>query len=279
MVYEELEKALKEAPNTKFKFLPGNHDQFTVSGRNALEILGLHPQIKVFTEPEWDEDGLWVPYRLNHDDLRAALKLRKPKGSKPICFIHHGLKNSMMNNQIVNSEGLEEKEFDKKFERIYLGHYHKHQVLGRAVYVGSPYETSWAEISQPKGVLLTRGADFEFFGLEVGPKHFLLEYDGEGKPKVPKGFRDGFDRIKVVAKVTHDKAQELGVQEKLAKAGITHAVVDYVPQVQQEARLALSPSESPRDMVKRFLANCEKPEDLDPALLETTLFGATENVI
>lgn len=144
------------------KILPGNHDQIDVGGRNALEIFGEIDGVTVFTDPRWDHDGLWVPYRHRLPDLTAALKTPKPRGEHAnICWLHYGVRGAMRNNRQLDTTGAPQDLFDR-FDRVFCGHYHKQQTLGtrgHIMYIGSPWQTRADEAEDPKGYVLWDGRE------------------------------------------------------------------------------------------------------------------------
>lgn len=129
--------------------LVGNHDAIDVEGQNALEVLA-RPGVRVYTEPTENEHGLWLPYRVHKNVYIDPIA----RSSARRAFVHHGLIGAEMNNGIVAGEkdGLPLQWFSR-FETVFLGHWHRHQVIGNCVYVGSLYQTKLDEAGQTKGFL------------------------------------------------------------------------------------------------------------------------------
>lgn len=156
--------------------LPGNHDQVDFEGRNALEVFSDIPGVRVFTEPTWTKHGLWVPYRKRQEDIAQALTTRNP-GVTVVArtlFLHHGLQGAMMNNHLMDSEGLPSGMF-AAWHRVLCGHYHKRQDLLGAVthttYIGSPWQTKADEAGQPKGYAHWDGKILRFVDTHWGPRY------------------------------------------------------------------------------------------------------------
>lgn len=163
----------------KFKLLPGNHDQYDTAGRNALELYGEIPRVMVFTNPAVDPDGLWLPYRVDLDVLRRSVttlsQLLNPNAKgRRVLFAHHGLDGAWMNNHKLNKGGLDSNEF-LGFDTVLLGHYHKRQTIGKASYIGSPYEITAAEAGQPKGYAHWDGATLTYEDTVWGPRNINLD--------------------------------------------------------------------------------------------------------
>ena len=155
------------------RFLPGNHDQINVVGENALQVFNAPPNVKVYTEPTVDEFGAWLPYRKDHDVVKAALKgFRKHKART--LFAHLPVRGAMQNNLVADEDGLMVSSF-KGFRRVILGHYHKRQewMNGSMCYLGSPWQTRSDEWGQPKGfaVFDAEQNTLEFVDKKWGPRH------------------------------------------------------------------------------------------------------------
>jgi DNA repair exonuclease SbcCD nuclease subunit len=168
--------------------LPGNHDQYNVEGRNVLEGLGDIQGVRVFNEPTWTQEGLWIPYRKNLEDVRAALKMRKPKiKAAHVVFMHQGIQGAWMNNNAVADEGLDPADLINQ-RLVLCGHWHKHQVLREnfkgaplVIFIGSPYQTKADEAGQQKGFLiLTDEGDSEFMFSKWGPRYHQLTVQADG---------------------------------------------------------------------------------------------------
>ena len=151
-------------------FLVGNHDQVDEMGRNALEVFGNAHNATVHSEIGESDGVLWLPYRKDYGLLREALRKSKCR----TVFGHFAMSGAMMNNTFKSEHGLGIKDL-AKFDLVLLGHFHKRQSFGsknHIHYVGSPWETSAAEIGQPKGYVVIRSHDtFEYVDTHWGAKH------------------------------------------------------------------------------------------------------------
>lgn len=131
--------------------LPGNHDQINAGdGANAMEVFEGFPNVKVYSEPQKDEFGVWMPYRKHPEQIKEALAPFKKQGYT--LFAHLPIAGAMMNNNIMNTDGVP-LTILRGFEHVICGHYHKRQSFagGMAHYVGSPYQTRADEHGQKKG--------------------------------------------------------------------------------------------------------------------------------
>lgn len=166
--------------------IPGNHDQYALSGRHALEAFDLIPGVTVYTEPTWNRLGLWVPYRKSLEEVREGMALKMPDdlAAARVLWMHHGFAGAFMNNYKVNEDGLLPGEM-KGWDVVFTGHYHKHQELEGAapiVYIGTPYQTKADETNQEKGVILwdTETFEYEFIPKVWGPRYHKIQVQADG---------------------------------------------------------------------------------------------------
>jgi hypothetical protein len=164
--------------------LPGNHDQYDVAGRHALEVFQDLPNVRVFSEPTWDvHTGCWLPYRKHPEELaRWVANNPRPEGCPDVAHLHHGIVGASMNNHAVAGEadGLHPEALP--FARVYCGHWHRHQTIAQCVYVGSQWQTRSDESGQVKGMVMSDTAGsaatstrFQFIPVNLGPAFHRVE--------------------------------------------------------------------------------------------------------
>jgi hypothetical protein len=257
----------------RFDVVVGNHDCVNLEGRNALELFdGLGSFVRVHTMPTWTEAGLMLPYRHTADELRAALALKRPKGASPTLFGHFGVRGAWMNSLQRDEDGLPAEDIlQAGFKTAILGHYHRHgAVVDGVSYVGSPYQVSYAEAGQPKGVCRWDGALLRHLPWDIGPKHHKVVFDADhpqplAMPKVRSG-----DKLWVVVKGQLAKAAQATVQEALKNIGLEPARidVDYQPE-ERAARIEIQPEEPRRDTALRFVQAQDVGDSYKAMLVET----------
>lgn len=206
------------------RIIPGNHDQYEVGGRNALEPLGEIPGIDVYTQPTIDGDGFWLPYRKRPDDISRALEYLDPVQNSsvpPILFTHLGINGALMNDHIRDTDGLPLGVF-QKYRAVFLGHYHKRQSIGNSGtichYVGSPYQTKADESGQEKGYAILSSGSFQYVTTDWGRRYHRFTTSGAlDLSQVRPG-----DDVRVTATSEADVA---AIVEQLRKSGIENHVV------------------------------------------------------
>lgn len=142
--------------NIKFYALLGNHD---VSFRNTLEVnspellLREYDNIKLFRNFETvDFDGIKidvVPWlcKENEEEIFNAIE----NSTSQICLGHFELKGFEMHKGAICDHGME-KEKLSRYDVVLSGHFHHKSSSDNITYVGVPYEMTWSDYNDPKGL-------------------------------------------------------------------------------------------------------------------------------
>jgi hypothetical protein len=215
----------------------GNHDQFGKGWapvgdgwQNCLEGLK-GGSCTLISKPSWLGIGRMLPY-CQPDHFAAALGAVGPApiGARvflPIVWTHAGYKGAYRNAMSRDRDGVSCAAIPPG-HLVVSGHYHMPQTLGRIVYCGSPYETTFAEERQQKGWL--RWADAESdpvpvripFGDLGAPRHYTVEWSPElGSPVVPSMITER-DIMRVRTQASRSVA-------KAAMGQLTRAGLDGIP--------------------------------------------------
>jgi DNA repair exonuclease SbcCD nuclease subunit len=186
--------------------LVGNHDQVTLGGTvHALAPFALssNERFFVFDEPTLFRDSLWLPYRKEHDKLFEAVQ--SAPGPLNAIFGHLDIVGATFNESCQAIDGMDPAAFSPKIP-VYTGHYHLPHTVPRTniTYVGSPYQVSFSEAGCDKTlfVLDENWAVRETIPIDIGPRHFSIQGDGQNHPdsiqaSVPKTLR-AEDHVKVL---------------------------------------------------------------------------------
>ena len=189
--YIELRQIFAMWPG-KVYILPGNHDQFGDRWENALIPLN-SDNCRVVSEPIWGPFGRILPY-VKPERFKAELdSIRKgSEVSLPLVWCHAGFRGAYRNAMSQDRDGVSCLDIPPN-HIVVSGHYHMPQNLGRIIYTGSPYETSFAEEGQAKGWLRWEDASADPFPVRIpfsdlgAPRHFTIRWDpSEGPPEVPE---------------------------------------------------------------------------------------------
>eukprot|EP01041_Mallomonas_annulata_P000110 gene110-158_t len=165
-------------------FIPGNHDQVSLGGAvHALEPLqyALPPnQVMMLSEPVICLGALWIPYRRDHELMKAILKAGSNHVDVSAIFCHADVRGAFMNDGMRSREGIDITDFPKNLP-IFSGHFHKpHTIVkgGSSLrYIGSPYQTSLSEAGQTKFIYCVTNSNNVWkeekrWPFEIGRKYF-----------------------------------------------------------------------------------------------------------
>lgn len=135
--------------------LIGNHD---VSFKNTLEvnspslIIGDYQNIKVIQDFETitlDDLSIDViPWICDENESEIFNKIKKSKSD--ICFGHFEIAGFEMDRGNICDTGIDKKLLNR-YDVVLSGHFHHKSSDGNITYVGTPYEMTWADYSDPKG--------------------------------------------------------------------------------------------------------------------------------
>jgi len=172
----------------------------------------------------------------------------------PIVWTHHGYKGAYRNAMNRDRDGVSCAAIPPH-HLVISGHYHMPQTLGRIVYCGSPYETSFAEERQQKGWLRWQDAESDPVPIRIpfgdlgAPRHFTIEWSpNAGPPAVPNGIVDR-DIVRVKTNARRSEAQAAVGQ--LTKAGLEGIPVLARPD--ESTRNEIDTSSGPRTAVEEWV--------------------------
>lgn len=247
-------------------YVPGNHDQVNIAGRNALEILEAFPDVRVWTDwgmyPNNQPRLGFVPYRKDPTEQGLDLMRVGQSGCK-IIFGHFGMRGAVMNNGKKDSTGLMEAEGPLAHAPIVLGHYHRRQVGNGWEYVGSPYQTSFGEAGNECGLMHVHPETYArtWFPIDVGaPRHFILKWDpATAAEPPPRPGRPG-DKIRLDIEASHEMIVGGKFKGVLEQAGLDDVQVQVIPtKVQRAHRFDLQGGETLLQAAERFARERMKP--------------------
>lgn len=268
--FNELKRRLENWPDQVI-VLPGNHDQWGLGpGENATSALN-GGQCRVYEKPVATRLGRFIPYTHPRDFASTLAAL--PAGPLydnfllPIVWCHHGFKGAYRNAMSRDRDGVSCGAIPAK-HIVVTGHYHMPQSLGRIVYCGSPYETSFAEEGQVKGWL--RWADARQsavptrvpFGSLGAPRHLTVYWDpDQGPPEVPPMAPS--DRVRVKTSATRSSA--LARADQLEPLGLGGAPI--LAQREEVTKLDVG-DKSPRELAEEWIVAREHAQFSHEDLLE-----------
>lgn len=153
----------------------GNHDVAykNTNDLNALdEMVGLrYDNINIYTKPknviQFDEahaaaEYTYIPW-ITADNREETFELLN-KTKTQIAFGHLELQGFLNNDGVASEFGDDPKLF-QKFDQVFTGHYHTRIAKENILYVGCPYQMTWADYANDKG--------FHIFDTETRKVEFI----------------------------------------------------------------------------------------------------------
>lgn len=177
---------IASALTKKFKrgvyIILGNHDVYYKDRNDLHSLMGLDrmfSNLTVFTRPESKKIGkhsfLFLPWNDNVTSLTSSLQSAI---SEDNVFCHADVKGAYLNKFTSLEHGLESESIEQ-FRRVYSGHIHIRQEIGKVLYVGTPYELDRGDRANTKGfyVLDVSGPEITetFIENTVSPKYVRYE--------------------------------------------------------------------------------------------------------
>jgi DNA repair exonuclease SbcCD nuclease subunit len=228
------------ASDIKVLLLIGNHDTLfkNTSKVNTPDLIfKKHKHIKIVQAPEEIEiDGvpcLFVPWinKENWDESLAAIKNSKAK----YCFGHFELQGFEMTNGIKCTGGMNASTL-RKFKWVFSGHFHLVQKKGNIFYLGSFYQTTWADCGDQKFAYTLELAqkiaqtqrldDFDLKQVPMARSIFKKIYLTADKPITKKHVESAADCYVKVYLNYKMKAKDEKLLSKLMESAIKCDVID-----------------------------------------------------
>jgi len=150
-------KVLESFPDITFYIIPGNHDMTIANSttiknqdsddiwssdlRTAIDLLKGPPNVITIEKPTVIDNITFVPYSYIGDinDLEPT----------DILMSHFGLSDAVLSNGKSIKSSFKSKDL-KKWKKVFLGHYHKPQMVDNIYYVGNLMPLTRAEFDENK---------------------------------------------------------------------------------------------------------------------------------
>ena len=135
----------------KVIMIVGNHDTFFKNTNDVNSphlLLKEYDNIEAYSEPTEYENILLMPWICtdNYHECMKAIKYTQCK----VMFGHLEIAGFQMYKGHENEEGFDPEVF-KKFDLVCTGHFHHRSSDRNIVYLGNPYELTWADYEDPRG--------------------------------------------------------------------------------------------------------------------------------
>lgn len=191
--------------NIEMYAIVGNHDIYfksTLQINSPSLVLQEYDNVYIIDKPrDLIINGikfLFIPWICddNHDDINSCIDNSKAD----YLVAHLELSGFEMFAGQMSHEGTDSIDL-KKFKKVFTGHYHHQSLKNNVHYIGTFYETTWADYDDQKGfhILNIENQQTEF--IENPHKVFkVLIYDEDNLPKKLDQYNDSILKIIVINK-------------------------------------------------------------------------------
>jgi DNA repair exonuclease SbcCD nuclease subunit len=183
---------LLSVPNLQIKIIAGNHDIFY---KNSLQISSLNMFIDynerieiIKTVSEYkigNKSVIAFPWLCpESDELKRFNEIAEGIKIYDLCLGHFEVNTFDVIEGVTCDFGLKIDSF-KNYKKVFSGHFHNGQRKENVQYCGSPYELTWGECGDKKGVYIFDSSDdsVKFIENTWSPKHIKLKLSELTKDK------------------------------------------------------------------------------------------------
>lgn len=259
-----------------FTYIVGNHDiPYRNSNKiNAMaELFGKDPWFDIYSSPnhkffEADKPPILMLPWIHAENLEETLQKIEHSKAK-IVMGHLEIAGFKMDKNTVCGHGIDKAVFDK-FDKVFSGHFHHRSTDGKIMYLGNPYEITWADYGDQRGfhIFDTDTHELEFI---ENPLHIFhrIEYD---ETKMPFDVQDKwhFDQYKnayvqvlVVNKTDAVKFDQFLTDLNAVSPADVKVADDVAVFVDNDMEIDVSHSEDTGLFIDRYIEGAEFPVDKD----------------
>jgi len=188
----------------------------------------------------------------NEEFVELVGKVSLDKSKKNILLAHCGITGATTNDlyNITDLNGVEASILHK-FDRVFLGHYHKRQEIGNILYVGSPVQLSFGEEFSEKGITIWNAED-NSTELVLNPNYDLYMTVVDTKEDVKGKF------VRFISNQFIDAAEARNVKETLLQNGALEAKIEIKHKAFEEvAKAELNGELDLKDVIQKYIElNC-----------------------
>lgn len=255
--------------------MPGNHDyvdryaKFADIALHAIYSLSGATIVNNSLLVNVTENGhkyslSFIPYMTSRTEwLNEAERLsNNPDGlgsRTRLLFAHQSFDGAVTGpHEYIMREGVNPNEpVLDRFDRVISGHYHKHQSLGRVVYVGGLLQHNFGEAGYTPGFLEVSGDQFQQVENIVSPRFQIVIINNMDELS---GVISGKDNV--ILRIDTEN-------ERVAVEAMNHAAVKLIPTDVSTSRISFTGMETPEEIVSAYV-RLKKP-DASPEFIKEGL--------
>lgn len=256
----------------------GNHDMHfknKIRPNSIEEHLSIYDNIIVFDEPnEWEMGGkkfLFVPWICDENEELCSDFIRESDAD--VCFGHFEIIGAKMEGSTC-TEGLPLSTFNK-FDLCISGHFHIKGQYENVLYVGTPYQMSWADYGVPKGfhVLDTENLEVEFIeNRNTIYQQITYNEDRDMDAAFEEDYTDRYVRVIIEHRDNFAKYEKWMMRLEAAGAASLSVLEPYTDRGGEDSQIEFNGDLdvlSTTDIIKEYVADVypEKGEKLEKVML------------
>lgn len=194
--------------NIELHALVGNHDIFwkeSLEVNSPMLLLKEYSNIQVYTDPTTVRfntlDIDIIPWICKDNEVQIAQFIKE--SNSQVCVGHFEISGFEMMKGVPNHEGID-RDFLKKYNNVFSGHFHTASSNGNITYLGTPYELMWSDYNDPRGLYIfdTNTLELEFV---KNPYEMFVKYYYNESKEDPRSIDTSFTEDRMVKLIVVDK--------------------------------------------------------------------------
>lgn len=145
-------------PDVSFKILLGNHDIYyhNRTDINSIECLRHMANVQIVDKVEVEKIGskkiVMVPWLIPEtNNYNTFTSMTNGEEKFDLLLGHFEVRGFEISPGIIDTNGMDTGLF-KNFTRVFSGHYHLRDTRGNMTYLGCPYQLTWGDYGNEKGI-------------------------------------------------------------------------------------------------------------------------------
>lgn len=229
----------------------GNHDMPLPETSEGSILFALSDYAHIIGDYEFIDMGNVRYHFMSYRKEPNLPQFKLSPDKKNVLIAHQDIVGFKMNEKRLSVDGIDAAKL-KDFDIIFSGHYHLHQVKGKIVYIGSPFQINFGERNQKKGFIVFDDSTFKWKMIQYkdAPVFKQIKYEEIDKADVKNAFvkvivnssinsreikRELIYRGALAVEVSYDIeefAKELEFIEEINKASIKKLATQYLENVE-----------------------------------------------
>jgi DNA repair exonuclease SbcCD nuclease subunit len=268
-IFKELTK------HAKIHCILGNHDLYFRNNKSIHSLCILEDQgVKIYENPTTvtisNKEILMLPWIVKDEQQDIANLLVNNKFD--FCIGHLEINDFEMVPGVKEENGLRRSLFSS-CGKVFSGHFHLRRKIGNIQYTGTPYELSWNDHGDEKGVYIVdlSNNDETFIQTKLTPRHLKISNDTTTLKDINKELVTN-NILRVLFKGDITEVQKINFIEKVNSLSPMSLTVDDETDESLETDENIEASiKDTMGFLNEYLELLEIPDELDHKLLRELL--------